>query len=88
VLPCKAASSELAPDPALDPLWISYWEPFHGIAKKGFGFQVTIKAAEDTSAAPSAPAPPKGVAPPNPEDKDPEDKKPETKKPVGLLRRY
>ena len=43
VLPCKAASAEFAPDPALDPLWISYWEPFHGAQKKDFGFQVTIK---------------------------------------------
>jgi hypothetical protein len=49
VLPCKAASAEFAPDPALDPLWISYWEPFHGAAKKDFGFQITIKVAEDTS---------------------------------------
>jgi len=47
VLPCKAASAEFAPDPALDPLWISYWEPFHGAAKKDFGFQVTIKVAAD-----------------------------------------
>ena len=46
--PCKAASAEFAPDPALDPLWISYWEPFHGAAKKDFGFQITIKAAPDT----------------------------------------
>ena len=45
----KAVSSEFAPDPALDPLWISYWEPFHGAAKKDFGFQITIKVAEDTS---------------------------------------
>jgi len=37
----KAASAEFAPDPALDPLWISYWEPFHGVAKKDFGFRVT-----------------------------------------------
>lgn len=43
LLPCKAASAEFAPDPALDPLWISAWEPFHGAAKKDFGFQVTIK---------------------------------------------
>ncbi len=43
----KASSSEFAPDPALDPLWISYWEPFHGAAKKDFGFQVTIKVAAD-----------------------------------------
>ena len=38
-----ASSAEFAPDPALDPLWISYWEPFHGAAKKDFGFKVIIK---------------------------------------------
>jgi hypothetical protein len=48
-LPAKADSSEFAPDPALDPLWISYREPFHGIGKKDFGFQITLKVAEDTS---------------------------------------
>ncbi|MFL6117642.1 MAG: hypothetical protein ACJ786_40765, partial [Catenulispora sp.] len=48
LLPCKAPSAEFAPDPALDPLWISYKEPFHGAAKKDFGFQVTIKVADDT----------------------------------------
>jgi hypothetical protein len=48
LLPCKAASAEIAPDPALDPVWISYFEPFHGAQKKDFGFQVTIKVeAED-----------------------------------------
>jgi hypothetical protein len=31
------------PDPALDPLWISAFEPFHGAQKKDFGFRVTIK---------------------------------------------
>jgi hypothetical protein len=45
--PCKAASAEFAPDPALDPLWISYWEPFHGAAKKDFGFQVILKVAPE-----------------------------------------
>jgi hypothetical protein len=45
--PCKAASAEFAPDPALDPLWISYWEPFHGAAKKDFGFQVVVKVAPE-----------------------------------------
>jgi hypothetical protein len=45
LLPCKAASAEFAPDPALDPLWISYWEPFHGANKKDFGFQVTLRVA-------------------------------------------
>jgi hypothetical protein len=49
--PCKAASTEFAPDPALDPLWISYWEPFHGANKKDFGFQITMKVVEDTASA-------------------------------------
>jgi hypothetical protein len=44
---CKAASAEFAPDPALDPLWISAFEPFHGAAKKDFGFQVTIKVSPE-----------------------------------------
>jgi hypothetical protein len=43
---CKRPSAEFAPDPALDPLWISYWEPFHGVSKKDFGFQVTLKVSE------------------------------------------
>jgi hypothetical protein len=47
VWPCKAASAEFAPDPALDPLWISYWEPFHGAQKKDFGFQVTLKVSAE-----------------------------------------
>jgi hypothetical protein len=47
LLPCKAASAEFAPDPALDPLWISYWEPFHGAAKKDFGFQVILKVSPE-----------------------------------------
>ena len=46
-LPCKATSVEFAPDPALDPLWISAWEPFHGASKKDFGLQVTIKVAAE-----------------------------------------
>ena len=37
----------VTPDPALDPLWISAWEPFHGAAKKDFGFQVTLKVAAE-----------------------------------------
>jgi hypothetical protein len=45
---CKHPSAEFAPDPALDPLWISYWEPFHGVKKDQFGFQVTVKVAQDT----------------------------------------
>lgn len=55
VFKCKAASAEFAPDPALDPLWISYWEPFHGAIKKDFGFQVLIRVVPDTSTA-AAPA--------------------------------
>jgi hypothetical protein len=46
-LPCKAASAEFAPDPALDPLWISFWEPFHGAQKKDFGLQITLKVAPE-----------------------------------------
>lgn len=49
--PCKAASSEFAPDPGLDPLWISYWEPFHGAIKKDFGFQVILKVLPDSNPA-------------------------------------
>ncbi len=44
---CKAASAEFAPDPALDPLWISYWEPFHGAIKKDFGFQIILRVAPE-----------------------------------------
>jgi hypothetical protein len=42
----KAASAEFAPDPALDPQWISTKEPFHGIAKKDFGFQIVVRVGE------------------------------------------
>ena len=45
--PCKAASAEFAPDPALDPLWISAFEPFHGAQKKDFGFQVIVRVAAE-----------------------------------------
>jgi hypothetical protein len=44
---CKAVSAEFAPDPALDPLWISAWEPFHGANKKDFGFQVVIRVVAE-----------------------------------------
>lgn len=54
----KAPSAEFAPD-ALDPLWISYKEPFRGVAKKDFGFQVTIKVSDDTPAEEEKPAEPK-----------------------------
>jgi hypothetical protein len=59
----KAASAEFAPDPALDPLWISYWEPFHGANKKDFGFQVIVKVAEDTTNSDNAPAAEKVLPP-------------------------
>jgi hypothetical protein len=59
----KAASAEFAPDPALDPLWISYWEPFHGAAKRDFGFQITIKVAEDSSDGTTASTQSKAPAP-------------------------
>jgi hypothetical protein len=45
----KRPSAEFAPDPALDPLWINYWEPFHGVKKDTFGFQVILKVAPDTA---------------------------------------
>src|SRR5947207_268673 len=43
----KAAAAEFAPEPVLDPLWVSRREPFHGAAKKDFGLQVTIRVAGD-----------------------------------------
>jgi hypothetical protein len=43
----KASSAEFAPDPALDPLWMSYREPFHGAAKKDFGFKVILRVESD-----------------------------------------
>jgi hypothetical protein len=48
---CKRPSAEFAPDPAIDPLWINYWEPFHGVKKDTFGFQVTLKVAPETEEA-------------------------------------
>jgi hypothetical protein len=60
---CKRPSAEFAPDPAIDPLWISYHEPFHGVKKDTFGFQVILKVAPDTEAGngdkkPAEPVPP------------------------------
>ncbi len=46
----KAASAEFAPD-ALNPLWIDAKDPFKGISKKDFGFQLTIKVLEDADPA-------------------------------------
>jgi hypothetical protein len=42
-----AASAEFAPDPALDPQWISITEPFRGVSKKDFGFRVTLRVETD-----------------------------------------
>lgn len=54
VLPTKGPSAEFAPDPAVDPLWLSYKEPFHGAIKKDFGFQVILRLAEDSEPEPQA----------------------------------
>ncbi len=59
VVPIKGPSAEFAPDPALDPLWLPYKEPFHGATKKDFGYQVILKVAEDTEPEkPEKPEPP------------------------------
>jgi hypothetical protein len=47
-LPCKAPSAEFAPDPALDPLWISSKEPFKGAKKADLGFQITLKVVPES----------------------------------------
>jgi hypothetical protein len=44
----KAASAEFAPEPALDPIWVGGpRDPFHGVAKKDFGFRVTLRVSRD-----------------------------------------
>lgn len=63
---CKKPSAEFAPDPALDPLWISYFDPFHGVQKKDFGFQVILKVAPETEEN-GAEKKPEMVPPPVPE---------------------
>jgi hypothetical protein len=50
LLPCGHASSEFAPEQALDPLWIGNRESFHGAIKKELGFQVTLHVALQPSA--------------------------------------
>jgi hypothetical protein len=62
---CKGPSAEFAPDPAIDPLWISYHEPFHGAIKKDFGFQVVLKVSEDTEQAEGDKKEPESLPPPN-----------------------
>jgi hypothetical protein len=66
----KAASAEFAPDPALDPLWIRYWEPFHGVKKDQFGFQVILKVAADTEEANGAKKEGEALPVPKPEKKE------------------
>ena len=61
---CKRPSAEFAPDPALDPLWISYHEPFHGVNKGSFGFQVILKVAVDTDEGNGAKKAPEALPPP------------------------
>jgi hypothetical protein len=61
---CKRPSAEFAPDPALDPLWISYHEPFHGVKKDSFGFQIILKVAADTDEGNGAKKTPESLPPP------------------------
>jgi hypothetical protein len=63
---CKRPSAEFAPDPALDPLWISFHEPFHGVKKDSFGFQVIVKVAADTDEGNGAKKPAEALPPPVP----------------------
>jgi len=44
----KEPSTEFAPDPVLDPLWLSYKELFHGAIKKDRDLQLVPKVAEKT----------------------------------------
>jgi hypothetical protein len=39
----KASAAEFAPDPALDPTWISVTDPFRGANKKEFGFRAILR---------------------------------------------
>jgi hypothetical protein len=64
---CKGPSAEFAPDPALDPLWISYKEPFHGAIKKDFGFLVILKVAEDAEPSEDEKKGPEAIPVPTPE---------------------
>jgi hypothetical protein len=64
----KGPSAEFAPEPALDPLWLSYKEPFHGAIKKDFGFQAILKVAEDTNGAEGGKKEPESLPPPTKTD--------------------
>ena len=67
---CKRPSAEFAPDPALDPLWISYHEPFHGVKKDSFGLQVILKLVPDTDQGDGSKKGTENLPPPT-EEKDP-----------------
>jgi len=42
----RSASADFAPEPAVDPLWVGGpRDPFHGLNKKDFGFQVILRVA-------------------------------------------
>jgi hypothetical protein len=71
IVPVKGPSAEFAPDPAIDPLWLSYKEPFHGAIKKDFGFQLILKVAEETEPEKTENAA-KEEAPPSPRERLPE----------------
>jgi hypothetical protein len=63
-LPLRAATAELAPDPALNPIWIDVKEPFHGADKKSLGVQIILRVVEEPAPAngdskPEAPPPPR-----------------------------
>jgi hypothetical protein len=47
----KAVAAEFSPD-ALESTWIAAKDPFHGVTKDDFGFQVTITVAPDDGAEP------------------------------------
>jgi hypothetical protein len=51
------AVAEFGADAGLDRLWIGTRDPFSGASKTDFGFQVTLKVVEDTSASLPADAP-------------------------------
>jgi hypothetical protein len=65
----KHPSADFAPDPALDPLWISYFDPFHGIKKDQFGFQVIVKVLADTDDANGGKKEAEPIVAPTPEKK-------------------
>jgi hypothetical protein len=62
---CKGPSAEFAPEGAVDPRWLSSYEPFHGANKNSFGFQVILKVvpADGLNVLdPATSVPPKGEA--------------------------